>query len=576
MAKNILLLFLSYVKKDPEKTKLNGKVVISEARYVNIDGENTQTTSESAFRYLLKKFPIDKMFIFASKGVNNEIEGYRDDDGNPQTHLSFTLARFKKFLPDVDYFIFNYDEYGNDNDNLKSIAQMAKHIQEYVESVDGHDVTLHVDLTGGMRHVNMMMLELTRLLQYSGLHVGNVLYSNYDSNPNKPNFVEEVQNVYDLFQLIAGVEEFVNFGSVKALVPYYAGRKLSEPLKKLYNSMGNFADAIKLCHYGQFREAIQNLHDAVHDFGEYEPENVEDILMARLIKRIHDDYHDLIVVRDKDDLRIIHWCLENDYLQQALTLYTERIPEYLGEKFISQSEDEANKLSEYVKKDKMGRNHFYILLTDYPLRKNHTNKAFKKLCDAVKSETVGRKSPDLDAWIKSINERLAPFNVSVKDEALLRSQVEIFNKIRQSPDILNDLTSPALNPIRAIINELFDELLAVDNNPFMRGKIIFDFVNKLTNDKFTKFFPDVVFEKNIFERFPRAHKVYELLFDKIFSVNIPQENFLNIMEKYFIIQSERNHSNHAREDFGRFTKPDDLRDFMFNALDEIKANLPAT
>jgi len=570
MSKNILLLFLSDVK-----TKLNkDKVVISDAQYVNVDGENTQTTNESAFRYLLKKFPLDKIFIFASKKVHGKIKGYLDDDGNAQTHLAFTLARFRKFLPDGDYFIFDYDEYGNDNDNLKSIAQMAKHIQDYVAGVNGHDVTLHVDLTGGMRHVNMMMLELTRLLQYSGLHVGNVLYSNYDRDPNKPNFVEEVQNIYDLFQLIAGVEEFVNFGSVKALVPYYTGRKLSEPLKKLYNSMGDFADAIKLCHYGQFREAIQNLHDAVHDFGKHEPENVEDILMARLIRRIRDDYHDLIADRDKDDLRIIRWCLENDYLQQALTLYTERIPEYLGEKLVSQSEVETKKLSEYVKRDKMGRNHFYILLTDYPLRKNHTDKAFRKLCDAVKSETVGRKSPNVDAWLKSINERLAPFNVSVKDEDRLRSQVETFNKIRQSPDILNDLTSPALNPIRGIINELFDELLAVDK-PIMRGKIIFDFVNKLTNDKFTNFFPDVVFAKDIFERFPRAHKVYELLFDKIFSVSIPQETFLNIMEKYFIIQSERNHSNHAREDFGRFTKPDDLRDFMFEALDEIKANLPA-
>lgn len=570
MAKNILLLFLSDVKTKPN----NGKVIISDAKYVNVDGENTQTTNESAFRYLLKKFPLDKIFIFASKKVHGEIKGYLDDEGNAQTHLAFTLERFRKFLPDGDYFIFDYDEYGNDNDNLKSIAQMAKHIQDYVASVNGHDVTLHVDLTGGMRHINMMMLELTRLLQYSGLHVGNVLYSNYDRDPNKPNFVEEVQNVYDLFQLIAGVEEFVNFGSVKALVPYYEGRKLSKPLKKLYNSMGDFADAIKLCHYGQFREAIQNLHDAVHDFGKHEPENVEDILMARLIRRIRDDYHDLIADRDKDDLRIIRWCLENDYLQQALTLYTERIPEYLGEKLVSQSEVETKKLSEYVKRDKMGRNHFYILLTDYPLRKNHTDKAFRKLCDAVKSETVGRKSPNVDAWLKSINERLAPFNVSVKDEDRLRSQVETFNKIRQSPDILNDLTSPALNPIRGIINELFDELLAVDK-PIMRGKIIFDFVNKLTNDKFTNFFPDVVFAKDIFERFPRAHKVYELLFDKIFSVSIPQENFLNIMEKYFIIQSERNHSNHAREDFGRFTKPDDLRDFMFEALDEIKANLPA-
>lgn len=563
MAKNILLLFLSDVK------VIGGK--ISAARYENVKGESTQTTNESAFRYLLQKFPLDKIFIFASKKVRGEIKGYRDEDGKPQTHLAFTLARFKEFLPDADcYSVFDYDEDGSDNDNLKFIAKMAEEVQNFAE---GEEIILHVDLTGGMRHVNMMMLELTRLLEYSRMKVGKVLYSNYKGKET-PGTVEEIQNIYDLFQLIAGVEEFVNFGSVKALTSYYKGRKLSAPLQKLRDSMNNFADAIKLCHYGQFRAAIQNLHDAVHDFDKHEPENVEDILMARFIGRIRENYHDLIAVRDKDDLRIIRWCLDNDYLQQALTLYTERIPEYLGEKIISQSEAEAEKLSGRVLFDEMGRNRFYILLNAYPPRKNHVDKAFRKLCDAVKSETVGRKSIDTDAWLKSVNERLAPFNVSVKDEARLRAQVDTFNKIRQNPDILNDLDAPALNPIRAIVDELSDKLLAADK-PFLRGKIIFDFVNKLINEKFTNFFPGVVFAKDIAARFPLACKVYELLVDEIFSVSIPQENFLSIMEKYFIIQNERNHSNHARADFGIFTTPDDLRAYMLAALDEIKANLPS-
>ena len=575
MDKNILLLFLSDVKTKP----LNDSVGISDAHYVNVDGENTQTTNESAFRYLLKKFPLDKIFIFASKKVHGEIKDYRDkyyrdEDGKTQTHLAFTLARFRKFLPNADCFIFDYDEDGNDDDNLKSIAQMAKHIQEYVAGVVGHHVTLHVDLTGGMRHVNMMMLELTRLLQYSGLMVGNVLYSNYDKDPDKPNFVEEVQNVYDLFQLMAGVEEFVNFGSVKALNSYYAGRNLSEPLQKLRDSMDFFADAIKLCHYGQFRAAIQNLHDAVHDFDKHEPQNVEDILMARLIGRIRENYYDLIVVRDKDDLRIIRWCLENDYLQQALTLYTERVPEYLGERIVSQTDAEEKRLSEYVKRDKMGRNRFYILLTDYPPRKNHVDKAFRKFYGAVTNETVGRKSVDVDAWLKSLNERLALFNVSVQDEDRLRAQIDTFNQIRQNFELLSDLASPILKPIRDIVDELSDKLLAADK-PLLRRKIIFEFVNKLPIDKFTNFFPGVVFAKDIADRFPRAYKVYEVLVDEIFSVSIPLENFLSIMEKYFIIQNERNHSNHARADSGRFTTPDSLRSFMLDALDEIKAILHA-
>ena len=63
MAKNILLLFLSDVK---TRTAAD-KVAVSETRYENVAGEKTQTTNESALRYLLQKCTLDKVFIFASK-----------------------------------------------------------------------------------------------------------------------------------------------------------------------------------------------------------------------------------------------------------------------------------------------------------------------------------------------------------------------------------------------------------------------------------------------------------------------------------------------------------------------------
>ena len=565
--KNILLLVTSFVKIN------NG--VISEARYENVPGENTQTTNESAVRYLLEKFPLDKIFIFASKGVRGKLVGYLGADGKPRTHLEFFIERVKKFLPEVDDDFFecmDFDEEKSGNENLMDVADMAGRIQKFTAQAQGEEVVLHVDLTGGMRHINMMILELTRLLEYSGLKIGNVLYSNYKQD--KSGKVEEVKNVYDLLQLIAGVEEFVNFGSVKALDIYYSDKraKLSAPLAKLLDAMKNFAEAIKLCHYGQFTKAIQDLHDAVHDFDKNPSADVEDILMARLIGRIRENYRDLISIRDKDDRRIIRWCLDNDYLQQALTLYTERIPEYLGEKIIVLSEAEEKRLQKRCEDDEMGRTLYYRLLNLYS-GKDHVENPCRKLCDAVKSETIGKKNVDVDAWFKRLGERLAQFNASVKDEPRLRSQIETFNTIRQDPTILKDLDAPELNPVREIISKLSAELTAAEEG-YQRRKIIFNFVNHLLNEDFKKFFPGVVFAKNIQEKYPRTYKIYGLLFDKVFTVRIPEEKFLSIMEKYFLIQNERNHSNHARADFGEFTTAESLRTFMIDALDEIKNALP--
>ena len=499
--------------------------------------------------------------------IRKPIANYTED-GEPTTHLNFFLKRLEEFLPGVETLIFNYDEKISDNAKLKSVAEMANKIQEYA---GGEETFLHVDLTGGMRDINMMMLDLTRLLEYSGLKIGTLLYS--DLGKKK---VEELRNIYDLFQLIAGVEEFVNFGSVKALKDYYKDKQLSEPLNNLLAAMENFAEAIKLCHYGQFRDAIINLHDAVRDFAPAQ-DDTQDILMARLIGRIREDYHRLIVNRDLDDLEVIRWCLNHDYLQQALTLYTERIPEYLGEKnFIRQAKAQELKLTEIVSKDDWGRNRFYYLL-NVCATQDHTYKGLKIYCDAIKSDaliSLRKKNFDCDSWLKKLQSKLAPLKISVEDEPRLRSQLLTLEKIFRDPKLLLDLKASELAPLEKIIEKILPEL-ETKSKGFERGKIIYEFINKSPNAELSKFFPPLFFAKDIHDKFPRAYKVYELLADEIFYPNVPEETFLSIMEKYFQIQNERNHSNHARADEGEFPTAASLREFINKALDQIEDNLPA-
>lgn len=117
----------------------------------------------------------------------------------------------------TDETICEYNEHGNSAAILKSVAEMAKRIQDYARD---KEIILNIDLTGGMRHVNMIMLDIVRLWEYSGVKIERCFYSNF-SNKTQEGTVEEVNNIYDLFQLISGVEEFINLGSVNALQKYY-------------------------------------------------------------------------------------------------------------------------------------------------------------------------------------------------------------------------------------------------------------------------------------------------------------------------------------------------------------------
>lgn len=597
MRENILLMFLSPVKVNGGK--------ISETHYKNLEGEKTHTTNESAVRYLLQNNSADekisKIFILASKAVRENIENFSEKI----THLDYFKNRMKKFFPNIENYItketiYNYDEDNDGEKNLKSVAEMARKIQNFAAKSE-NEIILHADLTGGMRHINMMMLDIIRLLEYSGVKIGKIIYSNYNQQ-EKVGTVEEVKNIYDLFQLISGVEEFINFGSVKVLNDYYKNHseKISDSLNILLKKMENFAEAIKLCRYGQFKTTIEKLHDAINNFSP-DKNNLNDILMARLIERIKHEYKMLIATRGQDDLKIIRWCIEKGYLQQALTLYTERVPEYIAENnFYKIPPQEYKKLQEKTAGDKRNEGFYFLnnYLADDGIKKDDKNKTeiqkeYEKRVADLKNFQI-----EIDKYVRKINnnffEQIKKFvipairnkNFSYDDwrkkifaniklpvdwvfpegiftgEEKLCEQLNLLVRLKNSPQILLDLDNAELNLIRPIIKKLSGDF---EKNPkgFQRMKKILEFVETSNADTLKKYFPAFECKTQIF-------RLQYMLEKKIFTLNIDRKIFLRIMNRYFRLKDERNHSNHARNDIGEFETAADLEKCMLDGLEEIE------
>ena len=340
---------------------------------------------------------------------------------------------------------------------------------------------------------------------------------------------------------------------------YYRDKRanLSEPLKQLLAAMKDFADAIKLCHYGQFNAAIENLHDAVKDFKP--TDDIEDILMNTFIARIRKDYADLIFPRQKDDLRVIRWCLDNDYLQQALILYTERMPEYLGEKgIIVLSPEQANDLKPLADKNRL-QPFFYLFSQITP--QGVKNDAWI----AIQAQTF-----NFDEWLATLNRKLVPLNLNCPDNEDFRKQFETLAAVFQDPKLLLDLSSPQLEPVRKLLDALDDDLKAKKWGSERVKVLAKFFINTLTADDVPDYFTGSSFMK-----YPKSLKMHEVLKEGAFAVSIPKEKFLSIVDKYFRIKDERNHSAHAREDYGELKTADKLRDFIHRALNEVEDALPA-
>ena len=458
MAKNILLTFLSTVgikNKDTNKEidKENGRnnTIRIKAKYDLEDGGSpveTHITNESAVRYLAAHLPaeekIDKIFVFLTDDVKKnqllcEEAFLGEPDKEYATHFEYFKKRLSIFLPEYSEELIETQGYTGDDwlDYLDDIVKMAEKIQDYA---DGEEVCLSVDLTGGFRNANMIVLSIAKILQYSGISIDKILYSNM-SIKGEIKKVEISNGIYELFDLVSGAEEFVRFGSVDSIVDYFDNKnEVNVELKNLLKAMKHFAQQIRLCHYGALKKAISDLSDKVGAFESYLKTHDKDVyatLFARLLSRIHKEY-DAILQADfnnvaKSDVILIKWCLEKDYLQQVLTLYTERVPEIIvaggivsmTDTYVSDKGEARKNIPTSVAYE------LFVENTDAEVGKKHNsliNICQKGVLQQIKAICNRKLSCDRYSNDDIKNELNKPFQKKDKDGILLQEELFISNE----------------------------------------------------------------------------------------------------------------------------------------------------
>ncbi|MDO4178172.1 MAG: TM1812 family CRISPR-associated protein [Phascolarctobacterium sp.] len=365
ITKNILVFFMSDKKKDATSHPFfddPAMVKNPEQKY----GESTQT-NETALKYLKSELrkkgeKLDAVFSFVTKKCKEENNAW---------------DWLKKFYPDIKEVAFKQD--ASASESLSYLAKMMNEINLYVEEEKkeacGQSVEfkVHVDFTGGFRHASMLMVSLVRMLKFANMKIEKVLYSkmeldrNYkpsrngnDSNNSKPPKVvndsngkndlhsedetyfllEDATEIMNMYTLIGGAEEFVNYGSANLISKYFENQNISPKMQDILNAMNDFAEKLKIC---TNQEAMfQSLAKLRHGFETYEAANTthEQFFncLLPIIKEHYKEILDACTYKDgnncnyrKDVFSLIYWAADKGYLQQALTYYTEWVPEFLVE-----------------------------------------------------------------------------------------------------------------------------------------------------------------------------------------------------------------------------------------------------
>lgn len=591
-----MILFLSDVK-----ALADGKIRVTS--YKEPIGD-CYTTNESAVRYEVQaeRQPLEQLFVFASDMVRNRnityqlpdktrLE-YRDEAGKTWTHLAYFIKRIEDVVPDAAGCteVESYDEKAPVQSNMYAIVKMAKRIDAYVASLpEGDTLVLHADCTGGMRHAAMIMIAVLRLMQYDDrVRIGDILYSNYQKQ-----VVEKANDIYGLFDLIAGAEEFVRFGSVQTMLDYYKKQdrtQQSPELQQLLQAMTAFAEAISLCHYGTFRKAIDALRTAMQAFHDRwqsgEDALLADALMNRLYGRIRHEYKALLQEGEPDDLTLIDWCVQHDYIQQALTLYTERVPEIFDACHLAKLTDSGKPVfKEQFTNDKTTSFAFklYTLFRDKEAETQAQQQAdsqHNSYCRLLKQEITAirqqaKKDTNTDfaklavekvtAHLDGISHSAVDGSVSLTDPDGLAEGFALIQALARTPGkVMQGELGKTMTAKCRQLQQFY--LVGSDAAAFQaqkfyaHGKTLCNWSSQMKQQEALTFFSD--FSIPYSERFIRLLRRGWVVSD------VPEEKLRSLLDHYGALKDERNHTNHARKDQQSLNVAD-IKKLLRQGLEEI-------
>ena len=219
-------------------------------------------------------------------------------------------------------------------------VEIAQTIKKIIDQIHKDD-KVYIDTTGGFRNSSYLLMAVVRILEYSGISLEKAVYSNFYTHT-----IENVTSTYQMFNLINAAELFTSLGNSDGLQNFFEGKKSTE-IKNVIKAMNHFSEEMALCRTSGLDEILEQLNTSLNELDSMTPTTENEILfqsISGVIREkfgIHEDGHKTI-----DYVDMIRWCLDNKQIQQAVTIYTEKIGTYLLNNYYTVSGEVWKKFSE--------------------------------------------------------------------------------------------------------------------------------------------------------------------------------------------------------------------------------------
>lgn len=186
----------------------------------------------------------------------------------------------------------------------------------------GEEYKLWIDNHGSLREIPMIMQGIISLLEREGIKPESVFGCETDNSGRSAKVILADES-YKINDFVSGMNEFLNSGKATQLAKYLEG----DDNKEIAELISDISDSILLCDMVSFDDACERLKvwlDNRSEDGSYWD------LFAEYITA---DYGKLLDAKTSI-LSKIQWCLDKDYIQQALTLIESKMPDQIYNTFI--------------------------------------------------------------------------------------------------------------------------------------------------------------------------------------------------------------------------------------------------
>ena len=507
---NILITNISVlpVKENKDGSKSKGNLRKYKVNIGDYDGAEIEAihTNESILKCVshIKSVKetggINKIVALVSNKVKNDcIEAYQS------TALDYYCSKVQECFGDIEIVKISIETDSVDSVPVKE-AVILKQICEQISKKD----VVYIDSAGGARTTSSLIQLFTKILKYNGIKNPYSLYSDIQNGAQ----IYDTTSFQKMTDIADSMNEFMTTGKSDQLQKYFSDKSLKQAYSDLLKTMTEFSDKIRLGVVDSLDSSVENLRICIDKCQKVSVDSEDEIgtviineFLPTIEEKLLGDMQEGI-----DYLKIVKWCIDNGLIQQAITVFNEKIPRYILNKgYIKVSDSMRNLCVENKKEYDWEYVSFWNYLAGCKIE--HQANPLIEEFKAVLLDGKSTKNSEINKVVKDLKKMPYPipcnYELNPKYKCLYKLNCKTKNAFYNS--ICND-------------PNIIAELIGLDRE-------------KRTDEKKR--------EDNFNSKFVGIKNIENGIIPEGFSFSIKKEKIVSILYGYSYIKALRNQINHA-------------------------------